>query len=82
MGYAKVTLKVNISGDSAAAVQFPKTVCNMIEDGEYTNQQLYISDEAALYYSLLPNKQLDLKNAPSKASMEANKESDLVSMLP
>jgi hypothetical protein len=50
MGYAKLTLKANMSmsGDSAAAEQFPKTICNMIEDGDHTNDQLYICDEAAL----------------------------------
>jgi hypothetical protein len=44
------------SGDSAAAEQFPETLRKAIEDGGYTDEQLYNCDETALYYKLLPNK--------------------------
>jgi hypothetical protein len=61
------------SGDSAAAEQFPETLCKTIADGGYTDEQFYNYDVTELYYILLPNKSLDLKKAPSKSDMKTNK---------
>jgi hypothetical protein len=46
----------------------------VIADGGYTDEQLYNRDETALYYKLLLNKSLDLKQASSKVGMKTNKE--------
>lgn len=44
---ARLTLKVNVSCDSAAAEQFPETQHEVIEDLEYTDDQLYSCGETA-----------------------------------
>jgi hypothetical protein len=57
------------SGDSAAAEQFPETLCKVIADGRYTDEQLYNCDETALY-TLLPIKSLDLKKSTQQSRYE------------
>jgi hypothetical protein len=53
VGYAKLTLKMTASGEIAAAIQLPDIICNVVESGKYTDEQLYSCDETALYYEQL-----------------------------
>jgi hypothetical protein len=58
MGYAKLTLKVNLH---LVTVQQPNSFPKLcIEDGEYNDEQLYNSDKTGLHYKVLPNKALGL----------------------
>lgn len=80
-GIAQVNMEgESRSSDSEAAREFCGTLRKMIDEGEYTEEQLYNCDETALYYRLLPTKSLDIKKSANKSGMKMSKESDFITL--
>jgi hypothetical protein len=68
MGYAKLTLKVNLVSVQQPK-QFPETLHKVRDDDE----QLYNCNKTVSNYKLLPNTLLHLNKAPSKTGMKTNR---------
>jgi hypothetical protein len=62
------------SKNSVVAAEFCETLHQMIDECECNEEQLYSSDETALYYRMLPTKFLDINKSAAKCSMKISKE--------
>ena len=66
-GISQVSIAGEVrSADTEAAQSYPEKLREIIEEGGYTQEQIYNCDETGLCYKMLPNKTLAMKNDPHK----------------
>ena len=54
------------SADSDAADEYPPKLREIVEEGGYSEEQVYNCDETGLMYKMLPRNTLSMKSDPSK----------------
>uniref|UniRef100_A0A1A9UGF0 HTH CENPB-type domain-containing protein n=1 Tax=Glossina austeni TaxID=7395 RepID=A0A1A9UGF0_GLOAU len=63
-----------VSADNAAAERYPEELANLVADGVYKPEQVFNSDETALFWKRMPNKTFISKSEKSASAFKAAKD--------